>query len=220
MHSALYAYTLFKGDAAGSEAEFRGSNDAVRVEAAAISGKIVEFAELWDSEQTHWPTNGMNEAVALRFSALKRLLKRSPATNTGNFAAETHCGWILQQLNAARSPSLERTRRAVTRERSKGISTRDFAELHLASVARGTIDARSGNSTKALESLAPPEHSNEFAELMATYARGVPFCRRVPGLKRCRVPKDSRASGRCRHRAPSVQILYRFRSSASRDRMC
>ncbi len=42
-HSILYAYAFFKGDIAGSEAEWSKLNDPARTRIAAISGKIGEF---------------------------------------------------------------------------------------------------------------------------------------------------------------------------------
>ena len=214
VHSVLYVYALFKGDTAASEAEFGQMNDAVRSRTSAVSGKIFEFRRtLGQRANRVGQPGGMNEASALRLFSVQALLEAV----TGNepqarFGAET--ALRLEPLAIEPAAAL-----AIVGE-SKGVQIledvrREFPEGTLLNsiwlpLAKGALESRVGNTSKALELLLPAKaYEPSTYSLMTTYARGVALLKARSGPEAgVEFQKILSHPGVATIAPPSVQILF------------
>jgi serine/threonine protein kinase/predicted Zn-dependent protease len=214
IHSALYAHALFKGDVAASEAEFRQLNDAVRARVAAISGKIVEFRRsLGQRANRIGQPNGMNEAAAIRLFGTQALIEAV----TGNepqaaFAAETALRLDPAAIEPAAALAIVGKNAGV---QSLENLRKEFPQGTLLNsiwlpVARSAVEARGGNTTRALELLAPAKALGPSSlSLMSTYARGVALLQSRSGPEAgAEFQKILGQPGVAAIAPPSVQILY------------
>jgi tetratricopeptide (TPR) repeat protein len=177
VHSALYAYSLFKEDAAGAETEWGKLNDPGKARLAAISGKIIDMRRsLGQRSGRIGQPGGMNEAAAVRLFGSQALIEAV----TGNEAQAQFAAQTALRVNPS---AIEPAAALAIIGNSEGVKIlqnlrMEFPDGTLLNsiwlpLARSAVEARSGNSATALELLVPARaYEPASASLMTIFARG------------------------------------------------
>jgi tetratricopeptide (TPR) repeat protein len=213
VHSVLYAYTLFKADVAGSQAEWQQLNDPTRIRSGALTGKIAEFRRNLGQRAGRMGQSAGLNTVTVRTLGTQALIDAITLNEPqAKFGADTALRLDPSAIEPAVALAIIGQTEGVQMLENVRKEFPDGTLLHTIwlPLAKAVLETRAGNTMQALDLLTPAKSFEPSAlGLMTAYARGLTFLRARSGPEAAaEFEKVLHHPGVVAVAPPSIQILY------------